>query len=176
MGNRRTDFSMIISVSAGGKHEQKSLRDREGPHRSPGLILKHFWTAVTYYTLLSVLHRLFIQLLPGEYYNQSVLQHVCVYWWGQLLDLWMPMLMCRSLDLIVCACVCSWLTHIHNTPVLTRSVCCWYCVSEYMFYPSTSPTSTCRYPKGWFVLITSCAFICCSIRGTDKTPSHQKLY
>lgn len=66
---------MIISVSAGGKYEQKSLRDREGPHRSPGPLL---WTAVIHNALLSAPHSLFIQLIPGEYYNLSVLQSLCV--------------------------------------------------------------------------------------------------
>lgn len=48
MGSRGTDCSVIISVSAGGKYEQKSLRDREGPHRSPGPILNHFWMGTQY--------------------------------------------------------------------------------------------------------------------------------
>lgn len=68
VGNRRTERCMIISGSAGGKHEQKSLRDREGPHRSPGPLLNHFWTAVIHYALLG----LFLRPIPGECYSLSV--------------------------------------------------------------------------------------------------------
>lgn len=52
---------MVISVSAGGKDEQKSLRDREGPHRSPGPFLGRFWTAVTHYSPLRASRSSFIQ-------------------------------------------------------------------------------------------------------------------
>lgn len=37
-GSKGSHCCTIRSVSAGGKHEQKSLRDREGPHRSAGLL------------------------------------------------------------------------------------------------------------------------------------------
>lgn len=37
---------MIISVFSSGKHEQKSLRDREGPHGSPVLLLGPVWRKV----------------------------------------------------------------------------------------------------------------------------------
>lgn len=71
-------LSAIISVSAGEKYEQKSLRDRGGPHRSPGPLLNHFWMAVIHYALLIAPYSLFIQPIPGEYYNVSVLQCLCV--------------------------------------------------------------------------------------------------
>lgn len=66
------DCCMIISCSAGGKREQKSLRDREGPHRSPVDLFDS--------TLLSA-QSLFIQPLPGGYYK-------CVCLCVRTVDLW----------------------------------------------------------------------------------------
>lgn len=60
---------MIISVSAWGKYEQKSLRDTKGSQASPGSLLSHFWKALIQYSLCSSPHSLFIQSLPPEYCN-----------------------------------------------------------------------------------------------------------
>lgn len=46
VGSRGTDRWIIISRSTVGKEEQKSLRDREGPHRSPEALLNHIRTVM----------------------------------------------------------------------------------------------------------------------------------
>lgn len=79
-----TACCMIISVSAGGKHEQKSLRDREGPHRSPGAFLGCFWTAVIHYSLLLAPHGSFIQAATPWWVLQS--QCVTPFLWAQGAD------------------------------------------------------------------------------------------
>lgn len=167
MGNGRTDCCMIISVSAGGKHEQKSLRDREGPHRSLGLLLNHFWMAVTHYALLSAPHHLFIQPFPGEHYNQSVLQHVCVCWCGQLLDPWTPMLIfIRHVSWINSGCMCVFMadSYIVCTFSYSLSLLLMLLSWTHCFVPPTSPAFTCSSPRGGFAtLVFLFYFFQCSV-------------
>lgn len=107
MGNWKTHSCMIISVSAGGKYEQKSLRDREGPHRSPGPLLNHFWMAVIHCALPCAPHGLFLHPVPGEYYNLTVLQHVCVCVCVLIKSI--SVFLNTDIDIEECVCVCSWL-------------------------------------------------------------------